>query len=313
MTINLLYRGPSERGKYWQELVTKKLPEVIWHSWPNIDDPHSIDIIVAWIPPRNYQTDYPNLKVLYSVGAGVDQFNLATVPEYVQVVRMLDPAISEMMNEYILTSVLCIHRGFPSYFNNNQLRNWQPLKVKKTHAQTVGILGMGNLGLAAAKRLTPMGFKVIGWSRNSKVSNQLEVGKNYYGAQQLNAFLGQTNILVCLLPLTDETRGILNQQTLSMLPKGASVVNVGRGQHIVVNDLINLLDKNHLSTAILDVFEKEPLDPNSPLWDHPNILITPHVAANTQDDSAGQVLLKNLLRYLNSQQMTGIVDRKLGY
>jgi glyoxylate/hydroxypyruvate reductase len=294
MSLNILYRGPAERGQCWQNLFSESLPE----------------IMVCWIPPNFYQNEYPNLKVIFSVGAGVDQLDLASIPSHVTVVRMLDPGISQGMSEFVTLSVLNIHRDVLAFIQMNQQAFWKPLPITSAAKRTVGIMGLGHLGQHAAKQLNQFGFKVTGWSNSPKTLPNIVC---YSGTQNLSAFLKHTDILVCLLPLTDNTRGILNHQTLSLLPKGASLINVGRGEHLVEQDLLSLLDEQHLRYAILDVFTEEPLPHESPLWHHPQVLVTPHIAAATQNESAGEVLVNNVQRYLDQQPMLGEVDRTLGY
>ncbi|MGO4891500.1 2-hydroxyacid dehydrogenase [Flavobacterium sp. W21_SRS_FM6] len=310
MALNILYRGPAERGQHWQTLFAQHLPQVKWHNWPEIEDKSAIDMLVCWIPPRDYQQDYPNLKVLFSVGAGVDQLNIATVPKELQVVRMLDPGIQQGMTEFVQMSVLNIHRDTLAYVNMNQRGQWQQLPGVSTAKRQIGIMGLGNLGQAAALGLQNLGFSVHGWSKSPKVLPDMQC---FHGNDQLKVFLQQSDIVVCLLPLTDETRGILNQHTLACLPKGASVINVGRGEHIVEHDLLNLLNQQHLRYAVLDVFAKEPLQADHPFWQHPQIWVTPHIAAITQNDSAGQALLANVQRYINKDTMVGVVDLNAGY
>lgn len=310
MSLNVLYRGPKDRGQCWQDLINRQLPEVQWHYWPAVENHENVDILVCWKPPRDYQQDYPNLKVIFSVGAGVDQLNMTTVPSKVKVVRMLDPSIQQEMAEYVQMSVLNIHRNTLAYQAMNQKSQWCQLPHVKTADRTVGIMGLGNLGQATAKAVQSLGFRVTGWSNTAK---KLEKVNCFYGQTQLTEFLQLTDILVCLLPLTAETKGLLDHTSMSLLPKGASIINVGRGQHLVVDDLIELLDTQHLEYAILDVFIKEPLADNDPLWQHPKVLVTPHIAAITQNDSAGQALVDNIQRYMQNKPMLGLVDRELGY
>ncbi|MFT2091575.1 2-hydroxyacid dehydrogenase [Paraglaciecola sp. 2405UD69-4] len=310
MATHILFRGPQERNDCWQTMFAKALPSVVWHHWPNVEDKAAIEVIIAWKLPRDYQQDYPNLRVIFSVGAGVDQLNLDTVPEHIKVVRMLDPGIAKGMAEFIALHVLNIHRDTFHYINANKTATWKQLPTKATSQRRVGILGLGNLGQVAANSLLALGFSVNGWSRSAK---QLEGVRCFSGMEQLEAFLSQTDVLVSLLPLTVHTQGLLNNKTLSQLPQGASIINVGRGEQLVTQDLLTLLDEAHLCFAVLDVFEHEPLSESDPLWSHPNVLVTPHIAAITQNESAGKVLVENVLRYINGQTMIGTVDRKAGY
>ncbi|MFQ3197138.1 MAG: glyoxylate/hydroxypyruvate reductase A [Paraglaciecola sp.] len=310
MKTHILYRGPQERGDCWQGLFTDSLPNVVWHHWPQVDNKEAIEIMIAWKLPRDYQQDYPNLKVIFSVGAGVDQLDLATVPSHINLVRMLDPGIAQGMSEFIAMHVLNIHRDTFSYINLNKTATWSQLPTLATKQRRVGILGLGNLGQAAAQTLLNLGFRVNGWSRSPK---QVDGVKCFSGDAQLTDFLAQSDILVCLLPLTDQTRGLLNYSVLSHLPKGASVINVGRGEQLIAEDLVALIDSHHLNYAVLDVFDVEPLADNHILWQHPKVLVTPHIAAITQNESAGQVLVENIQRYLNDEPMVGKVDKTLGY
>lgn len=310
MTTHVLFRGPQSRNDNWQALFADTLPSVTWHHWPHIENKDAIELMIVWKLPRDYQQDYPNLKVIFSVGAGVDQLDLASVPEHIQVVRMLDPGIAQGMSEFIAMHVLNIHRDTFSYINANKTATWQQIPTIPSSQRRVGIFGLGHLGQAAAQTLLNLGFSVNGWSRSPKQVTQVNC---FSGDEELPAFLSQTDILVCLVPLTPETRGILNAETLSLLPKGASVINVGRGEQLIPEDVITLLNAEHLAYAVLDVFAIEPLPDTHPLWQHPQVLVTPHVAAITQDNSAGQVLADNVRRYISQQPMVGTVDKALGY
>ncbi|MGY0587672.1 MAG: 2-hydroxyacid dehydrogenase [Paraglaciecola chathamensis] len=310
MTTHVLFRGPQSRNDNWQTLFADALPDVTWHHWPHVEDKAAIELMIVWKLPRDYQQDYPNLKVIFSVGAGVDQLDLASVPEHIQVVRMLDPGITKGMSEFIAMHVLNIHRDTFSYINANKTATWQQIPTIPSKKRRVGIFGLGHLGQAAAKTVLDLGFSVNGWSRSPKQVTQVNC---FSGDKELPAFLSQTDILVSLVPLTPETRGILNLNTLSLLPKGASIINVGRGEQLIPEDVITLLDAEHLAHAVLDVFAIEPLPESHPLWQHPQVIVTPHIAAVTQDDSAGQVLLANVQRYINQTPLIGTVDRELGY
>ncbi|WP_166425439.1 glyoxylate/hydroxypyruvate reductase A [Paraglaciecola sp. 20A4] len=310
MTTHVLFRGPQSRNDNWRTLFADALPGVTWYHWPNIEDKSAIELMIVWKLPRDYQQDYPNLKVIFSVGAGVDQLDLASVPEHIQVVRMLDPGIVKGMSEFIAMHVLNIHRDTFSYINANKTCTWQPIPTMENKQRRIGVFGLGHLGQAAAKTVLELGFSVNGWSRSPKKMEQVNC---FSGEAELPTFLAQTDILVCLVPLTPDTRGILNIHTLSQLPKGASIINVGRGEQLVPDDLLTLLNQQYLAYAVLDVFDIEPLPETHPLWQHSNVVVTPHIAAITQDNSAGQVLVNNVQRYIDRQPLAGLVDRKLGY
>ncbi|MEP0356563.1 glyoxylate/hydroxypyruvate reductase A [Paraglaciecola sp.] len=310
MTSHILFRGPQDRNDCWRAMFADALPNLVWQHWPNVIDKAAIELMIAWKLPRDYQQDYPNLKVIFSVGAGVDQLDLATVPEHIQIVRMLDSGIAKGMSEFIALHVLNIHRGTFQYIKANSTATWKQLPTLANSQRRIGILGLGNLGQAAANTLLNLGFSVNGWSRSAK---QLDGLRCFSGMEQLEDFLSQTDVLVSLLPLTKQTQGILNNKTLSQLPQGASIINVGRGEQLVSEDLLTLLDEEHLSFAVLDVFDTEPLPDSNRLWQHPNVLVTPHIAAITQNESAGKVLVENVLRYIKGQAMIGTVDRAVGY
>lgn len=310
MATHILFRGPPERNACWQAMFADVLPSVVWHHWPNVVNKTAIELMVVWKLPRDYQQDYPNLKVIFSVGAGVDQLNLDTVPAHIKVVRMCDPSIATGMSEFIALHVLNLHRDTFRYVNANKTATWHQVPTIPNKQRRVGILGLGVLGKTVAQTLLTLGFSVNGWSRSVK---QVDNVTCFSGDEQLNDFLSQTDVLVSLLPLTKQTRGILNQETLSRLPKGASLINVGRGEQLIVEDLLFLLDNKHLNFAILDVFDVEPLPESHLLWQHPNVLVTPHIAAITQNQTAGEVLIENVQCYLNNQALVGTVNRRLGY
>lgn len=310
MALTLLYKGPAERGECWQQAVNAALPEVRWFTWPEIPEPEAVDAIITWTLPDNYEQQFPNLKAIFSVGAGVDQFAPASLPEHLKLVRMIDPSIAIQMQTWILTAVMMLHREAFRYQRQQHQNLWQPHSVKLPHECTVSILGLGELGSQVAGMLTGLGFSVQGWSRREK---QLPNVKTFAGDTPPDEMLANTDILICLLPLTDSTCGILNAQLLGKLPKGAALINAGRGEQLVANDLLFHLDAGHISEAIMDVFAPEPLPKGHPFWDHPNIHITPHIASITRNDTAAQRLVGNLQCWLEDKPMVGEVDKLRGY
>lgn len=310
MALTLLYKGPAERGECWQQAVNAALPEVRWFTWPEVPEPEAVDAIITWTLPDNYQQLFPNLKAIFSVGAGVDQFAPASLPGHLKLVRMIDPSIATQMQTWVLTAVMMLHREAFRYQRQQTQNLWQTHSVKLPHECTISILGLGELGSSVAAMLSGLGFTVQGWSRSAKQLNDV---KTFAGDMPPAAMLANTDILLCLLPLTDSTRGILNTDLLAKLPKGAALINAGRGEQLVANDLLYHLDAGHISEAILDVFDPEPLPKHHPFWDHPNIHITPHIASVTRNDTAALRLVENLQCWLADKPMTGEVDKLRGY
>ncbi len=265
---------------------------------------------MAWQPPSNPFQRYPNLKVIFSIGAGVDQFDCESFPNHVRLVRMLDPSITQGMVEYATLAVLSLHRHLPHYLIAQRQAAWQPVPWTPASQCTVGILGLGHLGQAVATQLSYLGFQVAGWNRTHREINGIRC---FSGPEERAAFLAETDILICLLPLTDSTRGILNRDLFYQLPRGAKLINAARGAHLNEQDLLQALDEGQLSVAMLDVVEQEPPLKEHPFWQHPGIIMTPHIAATTQKDSGFDVLLENIRRHRAGKQMLGEVDLNRGY
>lgn len=310
MALTLLYKGPVERGECWQQAVNAAFPEVRWFTWPNVPEPEAVDAIITWTLPENYQQRFTNLKAIFSVGAGVDQFAPASLPAHLKLVRMIDPSIATQMQTWILTAVMMLHRDAFRYQRQQTQNLWQPHSVKLPHECTISILGLGELGSQVAGMLSGLGFTVQGWSRRAK---QLTNVNTFAGDTPPDEMLANTDILICLLPLTDSTKGILNTELLGKLPKGAALINAGRGEQLVADDLLYHMDAGHISEAIMDVFDPEPLPKSHPFWDHPHIHITPHIASITRNDTAAQRLVENLQCWLDNKPMTGEVDKQRGY
>jgi glyoxylate/hydroxypyruvate reductase A len=311
MKTALLYKsGEVKRGERWAKLFAERAPDIEFRVWPDAGDARDIRYMAAWTPPPDLATSYPNLEVVFSVGAGVDQLDFATFPAHLAVVRMVEPGIAKAMAEYVSMAVLMLHREAITYGDQQRARVWKAHEQRAAATRRVGVLGLGMLGQAVLAALAPFGFPLSGWSRSP---HRIEGVQCYAGVEQRDAFLGQCDILICLLPLTPETRGILSAPLFAKLPAGAAIINIGRGGHLVDRDLIAALDRGHLSAAILDVFEHEPLPKDHPFWSHPRIFMTPHVASITQPDDAFEVLLGNIRRHQRGEPMVGLVDRGRGY
>jgi glyoxylate/hydroxypyruvate reductase A len=306
----LLYKADPLRGAEWQRLLAGKAPDLACHVWPETGDPASIRYLAVWIPPDRMLERFPNTEILISIGAGVDQFDLGAIPDHIPIVRMLEPGIAESMVEYVTMAVMALHRDLPAYLADQRAERWQAIRLRPAAARRIGVLGLGWLGIACCRRLALLGFPVSGWSRSAK---QIAGVTCHAGLRALPDFLAAADILVCLLPLTAETRGFLDARLLAQLPLGAGLVNVGRGAHLVQPDLLAALESGRLSSAILDVTDPEPLPAGHPFWQHPRIMITPHIASQTRPDTAVDFVLEVIAAHRAGKSLPGRVDRARGY
>nr|WP_163502252.1 glyoxylate/hydroxypyruvate reductase A [Halomonas socia] len=307
--MSFVYNADPERGREWQRLFAQRAPDIDFRLWPDIGSAEEVRYLGTWAPVEDLAR-FPNLEVVFSLGAGVDQFDLGSIPSHVPLVRMQESGIVATMQEYVAMAVLALHRNLVDYIAQQRSETWQALRVRPASQCRVGILGLGQLGAAVAQHLTGLGFACQGWSRTRR---QLEDVACFAGGDELPRFLSTSQVLVCLMPLTAETRGILNAKLFTQLPRGASLINVGRGLHLVAADLLAALDSGQLSAAVLDVFDPEPPPVDHPLWHHPSVLITPHIASMTQPESAIERVLDNIARHREGREMVGVVDRQRGY
>lgn len=306
----LVYKADPQRGRQWAEIFRDEAPEIEFRLWPEIGDGADVHYLVAWEPPVDLATRLPNLRLLLSTGAGVDQFDFAALPSGLPVVRMVEPGIVNGMVEYVTHAVLDLHRDMPAYRRAQQQREWRVIQVRPASERRIGVLGLGSLGQSVLDKLGSFGFDCAGWSRSR---HEVPGVACHAGARELEGFLARSEILVCLLPLTDETRGLLNSALFAMLPNGASLVHVGRGPQLVAADLLRALDEGHLAEAVLDVTDPEPLPRDHALWSHPRVRVTPHIASMTQPQTAARVAIDNLRRFARGEPLVGLVDRQRGY
>lgn len=306
----LMMKSGSARTPWWLEEFKRQAPDLKIRVWPDVGDKKDIEFGFVWAPEPGDLKTYPNLKAIFSMGAGVDHlFKDPDLPN-LPITRVVDINMTRRMTEFIVLHVLRHHRQQPAYEALQREGKWQELKQPAADQRTVGILGMGTLGADAAKKLAGLGFNVVGWSRTKKKVPKV---KSYAGHKQLNKFLSLSEILVCLLPLTKETENVLNKDAFAMLPKGASFVNAGRGEQVVDADLLAALDSGHMSHATLDVFRKEPLPADSPYWSNPKVTVTPHVASYTDPRTVVSQVLENMRRARAGEPLLNTVDIKLGY
>ncbi len=306
----ILYCGAPARGLEWARITRETTDDLDLRVWPDIGDPAEVDYLAAWTIPPGLFAQLPNLKAVFSVGAGIDQLDLAAIPVDLPLVRMIEPGITACLTAWVAMAVLALHRDLPAYVAQQREGVWRGLKVVPPAAHRVGLLGLGHLGQSAAAALGGLGFPVAGWSRSAKSLPGIEC---HHGTEGMAAMLAGTDILVCLLPLTPDTRGMLNADLFARLPRGARLVNAGRGGHLIEPDLITALDSGQISAAVLDVAQQEPMPAEHPFWQHPAILLTPHVGAVTQVESGIATLLANIARLRAGAPIEGLIDRARGY
>lgn len=304
--MTLLYHADAERGAEWAVLFAERAPEIPFEYRPDAVSPEAVRFLAVWHPAAGMLQRYRNLEVLFSLGAGIDQFDLDDIPKDLPLVRMVEPGIAEGMAEYVSLSIMLLHRHFLDYVGQQRAEVWKLKRFYPTSRLRVGFLGAGMLAQAAIAKLQSFGFTLSAWSRSEK---KIEGVTSYHGVDGLNAFLPQCDILVCLLPLTPATRGMLNGALFSKLPKGAAIINCGRGQHLAQSDLLDALASGQLSRAILDVTDPEPLPPGHPFWRHEKIFLTPHTASMTQPHTAVDAVIDNIRRHRAGKTMVGLVDR----
>ena len=308
MSIAIIF--DQKNPEPWVKLLEEKLPNTSVEVYPSIKEPEQVTFAVCWKPEKDALSQFPNLKVVQSIGAGVDHiFKGQQLSDSVQVCRIIDSQLTQDLYEYVLTGLMSYLRDFPKYFNDQLTKTWKPKRYQTIGQTTVTVLGLGSIGAFIAKELAEIGFNVRGWSRNLKKI----AGVQTYQQDQLTIALHQSDVLVNVLPLTPDTEDILNSQTMSLLNPGGYMINVGRGAHLVENDLMELIESGQLSGALLDVFRTEPLPIQHPFWNHPKITITPHVASITTLTNAVDIAVENWNRHLHRKKLLHEVSVIQGY
>ena len=306
----LFYTADQIHNEEWLHTLRATLPDADVRLWQAGDDAPA-DYALVWNPPAALLQAPRGLKAIFNLGAGVDAIlKQAALPPDLPLIRIDDGAMAIQMAEYVTYGVLHYFRQFDRYAQQARSGHWQPLAPRDKTEFKIGILGLGVLGLRIAEALTHFGFPVQGWSRSPK---QLPDVETHHGADGLKQLLATSNVLVCILPLTDETRGLLDRDALKQLPPRSYVINVGRGAHVVQHDLLALIREGHLAGAMLDVFDNEPLPPQHAFWKEPHITITPHISAITVLAETARQIHQKITALERGESVAGVVDRSRGY
>ena len=312
MSILLASTDFWEDMDVWSNGLKETMPEMDVRVYPDEGDVNEVEYAVVWKHPRGILNKYPNLKAILSLGAGVDHIiSDPELPEGLPIVRLVDKKLTHEMCLHSLHWVLHFHSDQYLYRIQQQSREWIQQSSVQSEDRTIGIMGLGNIGKAIGDSLINLDFKVVGWGARPKESLG---GIEYYcGHEQLADFLSQTDVLINVLPLTEDTKNILTKIELAFLPKGSFIINIGRGGIINESDLLTSLDSGHITAVALDVFAQEPLPENNSLWDHPSVYVTPHIAGQSNPGSAAQTIADNIRLIEKGETAYPIYSHSSGY
>jgi len=300
--------SPGRDVSIWIDNITKLDNNIEVQVYPNIIDKEKIEAVLLWQHPYGILESFPNLKLVCSMGAGVDHIlKDDRIPTHLPITRIVDEKLTFSMTNYVIMGVLNFHRQILRYQKDQQRRVWDMSNPEIPVC--VGIMGAGELGGDVIKKLNFMGIEVAGLGHSPKKG----LDYPYYDKTQIDQFLKSINVLVCMLPLTQETEGILNIDLFRKCNKGTYLINVARGKHLLEDDLLMAIDEGYISGALLDVFQKEPLPEAHPFWTKQEIMITPHIASVTNPEAASPQIVENYHRMKNNLQLLNVIDRNKGY
>jgi glyoxylate/hydroxypyruvate reductase A len=295
----------------WRAHMESHLGSLDWRRLDGIGRKEEIEVALAWDPPAGVLASLPNLKLIVSLGMGVDHLlKHKDLPPGVPIARIHDASLIDQMVEYALLASLRILRLADDYDALQGQAKWKRLELREASDLRIGIMGLGAIGTRVAAEHVRFGFPVRGWARSARKIDNVEC---FAGSAGLAQFLAGTDVLICLLPLTPQTRGIVNAGTLAQLPKGAHVVNIARGGHVVDADLLAALDAGHIASATLDVFNQEPLPADHAYWRHPKVRVTPHIAGQSNPRTAAPGVADNVRRLRSGQPLHDLIDPQTGY
>ncbi len=307
----IFIHAPDRNTNLLKDTLQGLLPEVKVFNEAGAFDPNAIKMAVLWKQESGVLDGFDQLQAIHSLGAGVDHLiDDPGIPPHLPIARVVDPNLTRDMCRYVVMAVLNFHKNTFQHLDQQRRQQWSGLSVQDQDLK-IGVMGMGQLGEAVAQSLHQLGFKVVGLANRPKQLSGIPVYATQN--QELTSFLAQVNTLVCVLPLTPATKSILNKELFNHLPPQSYLINVGRGQHLVEEDLIEALEVGKIAGAYLDVLSKEPLPPIHPFWTHPKIILTPHIASVTNQATVALQIAENYKRLISGKQMIHQINRKEGY
>ena len=307
----IAYISRDTDGALWKKVLEAGLGAIDYRTLDSLGNTADIEVALAWKPASGLLASFANLKLIVSLGMGVDHL-LADdkLPAGVPIVRIMDDGLVGQMSEYAIYWALRHHRDIDKYQASQRAKLWKPEDFVDTIHRRIGVMGLGTIGQDTAKKFAALGFPTAGWSRTAKSLSGIET---FHGADGFGKFLARSDILVDILPLTRDTRGLLDAKAFARLPKGAYFINMARGGHVVDEALLAALDSGHLSGAVLDVYNQEPLLADHPYWTHPKVHVTPHIAGATNPRTASPGVIENIKRLRSGRELIHRVDPKTGY
>ncbi|MGH8767880.1 MAG: 2-hydroxyacid dehydrogenase [Burkholderiales bacterium] len=309
--MTILFYSEADSAEPWREAFARELPQIPFRVWPDSGPPESVRYALVWKSPQGFLAQFPNLRAILALGAGVDPIPTdPALPKGVPLLRLVDIGFPAQMAQYAMYAVLRFQRRMGELDALQRRVRWKQLDPFFTRDFPVGVMGLGVIGAVVAQRLFAAGYAVAGWARNVKQLDGIEV---FAGSQTFRKFLSRSRVVVNVLPLTPQTENILDAAAFAAMPRGGYVVNIGRGAHIVDRDLIAALDSGQLDGAMLDVFREEPLPSSHPFWRHPKVIVTPHVAAPTIASEVQAQVIENIRRLERGDPPIGLVNIARGY
>ena len=306
--MNIAIIAPGRDVSIWKNIIQKENPNIQVEVYPDISSPDDVEMVMLWQHPRGILNEFKNVKFISSMGAGADHIlSDPTIPEDLPITRIKDEKLTFSMTNYVLMGVLNHHRRLMHFYENKKKKNWDmsnpELEVR------VGVMGVGELGGDVLDKLNYLGFEVVGYGNSQKKIFNFP----YYYGDDLPEFLKEVNVVVCLLPLTPDTKCFMDREFFNMCQPGTYLINVARGKHLVEQDLLEALEDGQISGALLDVYREEPLPEDHPFWEHPKIMMTPHIASVTNPEAAAPQIAANCNRYMADKPLKNVIDRIKGY